>query len=172
MSTTNSDTPKGGKIDITATPKKIGTLYPPPFHKNTKAREKQALGDAVGLDQFGVNLTRLAPNTWSALPHWHESEDEFVYVVEGNPTLVYGDTEQELAPGDCAGFKAGVEIGHCLQNRTDKDVVILEVGSRITGERAFYPGLDLMVDTSSANFYHHLDGTAYKDVKRRGPDDD
>jgi uncharacterized cupin superfamily protein len=162
----------GGKIDISAIDAKIGTLYPPPFHKNTKAREKQALGDAVGLDQFGVNLTRLAPNTWSALPHWHEREDEFVYIVEGHPTLVYGDSEDQLAPGDCAGFKAGVEIAHCLQNRTDKDVVILEVGSKAKRERAFYPGLDLMVDTNAPSFYTHLDGTPYADIKRRGPQDD
>jgi uncharacterized cupin superfamily protein len=167
-----TDTKLGGKIDIAAITPKIGTLYPPPFHQNTKAREKRALGDAVGLDQFGINITRLGPNTWSALPHWHEREDEFVYIIEGHPTLIYGETEEHLAPGDCAGFKAGVEMGHCLQNRTDKDVVILEVGSRITGERAFYPGVDLMADTASANFYHYLDGTPYEDVKRRGPHDD
>ncbi|MBU2934485.1 MULTISPECIES: cupin domain-containing protein [Pacificibacter] len=167
-----TQSPKGGKIDIANVPAKIGTLYPPPHHINTKAREKRALGEAVGLNQFGVNITRLGPNTWSALPHWHEREDEFVYVIEGHPTLIYGDTEEQLAPGDCAGFKAGIEVGHCLQNRTDKDVVILEVGSRITAERAFYPGLDLMVDTASPHFYHHLDGTPCKDVKRRGPNDD
>lgn len=167
-----TDTKRGGKIDISAIPAKIGTLYPPPFHKNTKAREKRALGDAVGLDQFGVNITRLAPGTWSALPHWHEKEDEFVYIIEGHPTLIYGKSEEPLAPGDCAGFKAGVDIAHCLQNRTDKDVVILEVGSRVTGERAFYPGLDLMADMESQPFYKHLNGTPYTDIKRRGPDDD
>lgn len=167
-----TNTKRGGKIDIAAVRPKIGTLYPPPFHKNTKAREKRALGDVVDLTQFGVNITRLGPNTWSALPHWHEREDEFVYIIEGHPTLVYGDSEEQLAPGDCAGFKAGVEIGHCLQNRTGKDVVILEVGSRITGERAFYPNLDLMIDTSSKDLYKHLDGTPYPDLKRRGPHDD
>lgn len=167
-----TNTKRGGKIDIAAVLPKIGTLYPPPFHKNTKAREKRALGDVVDLTQFGVNITRLGPNTWSALPHWHEREDEFVYIIEGHPTLVYGDSEEQLAPGDCAGFKAGVEIGHCLQNRTGKDVVILEVGSRITGERAFYPNLDLMIDTSSKELYKHLDGTPYPDLKRRGPHDD
>ncbi|CUH63738.1 hypothetical protein TG4357_00859 [Thalassovita gelatinovora] len=160
------------KIDIAALPAKVGTLYPPPFHQKTKAREKRALGDAAGLTQFGVNQTRLPPGCWSALPHWHEKEDEFVYIIAGTPTLVYGDSEEQLTPGDCVGFKAGEEIGHCLQNRTDADVIVLEFGSRMPGEHAYYPGLDLMVDTGSPNFYHYLDGTPYPDIRRRGPQDD
>ncbi len=164
--------PKSAKIDISAIIPKIGTLYPPPHHTHTKAREKRALGDAAGLTQFGVNLTRLPPGTWSALPHWHEREDEFVYVLFGFPTLVCGEHEEELAPGECAGFKAGDPTGHCIQNRTDDDVLILEIGSRNPNERAFYPGLDLMADMASPAFYHHLDGTPYPDIKRRGPNDD
>ncbi len=159
-------------IDIAALPAKTGTMYPPPHHQNTKARVKRALGDAAGLTQFGVNQTILPPGTWSALPHWHEKEDEFVYIIAGNPTLVYGEGEEQLAPGDCVGFKAGEEIGHCLQNRTDSDVIVLEIGSRMEGERAFYPGLDLVADTSTPSFYLHLDGTPYEDVRRRGPEDD
>ncbi|WP_417270203.1 cupin domain-containing protein [Celeribacter sp.] len=160
------------KIEATAVPVKIGTLYPPPHHQHTKAREKRALGDAAGLTQFGVNLTRLKPDTWSALPHWHETEDEFVYVLEGHPTLVYGDTTEALSPGDSVGFRAGEEIGHCIQNNTDEDVVLLEVGSRNPKERAFYPGLDFMADMSGSNAYYHFDGTPVADVKRRGPEDD
>ena len=160
------------KIDIAEIPPKIGTLYPPPHHRNTRERQKKALGDAAGLTQFGVNLTTLPPGTWSALPHWHEREDEFVYVSSGHPTLVSGDHEETLSPGDCVGFKAGEEIGHCLQNRSDGDVVILEIGSRMQGERAFYPGLDLMADAASPNSYDHLDGTPYPDIRRRGPRED
>lgn len=160
------------KIQPFDVPSKIGTLYPPPHHLHTRAREKRALGDLAGLTQFGVNMTTLPPGTWSALPHWHACEDEFVYVVAGHPTLIYGETEEVLSPGDCVGFKAGEEIGHCLQNRTESDVHILEIGSRIDGERAYYPGLDLMADTGSENFYHHLDGTPYPNIKRRGPEDD
>ncbi|GAA3869681.1 cupin domain-containing protein [Celeribacter arenosi] len=160
------------KIDIAAIEPKIGTLYPPPHHQHTKAREKRALGDAAGLTQFGVNLTRLAPGTWSALPHWHEREDEFVFILSGTPTLVYGDTIELLGPGDSVGFKAGEEIGHCIQNNTDDDVLILEIGSRVEGERAFYPGLDLVADTARENFYYTLDGQPIPDVRRRGPQDD
>jgi Uncharacterized conserved protein, contains double-stranded beta-helix domain len=160
------------KIDISAITPKIGTLYPTPHHKGTRDRVKRALGDQAGLTQFGVNLTTLPPGCASALPHWHEKEDEFVYIVAGHPTLVHGETEERLSPGDCAGFKAGEEIGHCLRNDTDTDVVVLEIGSRKEGERAFYPGLDLMADTAQANFYFHLDGTPYPDIRRRGPGED
>lgn len=160
------------KIDISAISPKIGTLYPPPHHLGTRDRVKRALGDQAGLTQFGVNLTTLPPGSSSALPHWHEQEDEFVYIVAGHPTLVYGETEERLSPGDCAGFKAGVEVGHALRNDTDSDVVVLEIGSRKEGERVYYPGLDLMADTDKDNFYFHLDGTPYPDIRRRGPGED
>lgn len=160
------------KIDISALPVKIGTLYPPPHHRATRGREKRALGDAVGLTQFGVNLTRLVPGQASALPHWHEKEDEFVYVLEGTATLIYGDTEEILNAGDCTGFKAGEDVAHCIENRSDADVMLLEVGSRIADEKVYYPGLDLMADNSGANFYYHLDGRPVADIRRRGPTDD
>lgn len=160
------------KIDIASIPAKTGTLYPPPHHLHTRAREKRALGDAAGLTQFGVNLTRLPAGTWSALPHWHATEDEFVYVLEGTATLVSGDHEEPLGPGDCVGFKAGEEISHCIQNRSDADVLVLEIGSRHADEKAYYPGLDLMADMAGDNFYYHLDGTPIADIRRRGPDDD
>nr|WP_321508380.1 cupin domain-containing protein [uncultured Celeribacter sp.] len=160
------------KIDIPAITPKIGTLYPPPLHKKTQSRIKRALGDAAGLRQFGVNLTTLPPGTSSALPHWHQKEDEFVYVLSGTPTLILGDHEELLAPGDCAGFKAGDVTAHCLENRSDADVLILEIGSRKTAEQIFYPGLDLMADSGSPYFYHHLDGMPYGNIRRRGPDDD
>lgn len=86
------------KIDIPSIAAKTGTLYPPPHHTNTRARVKRALGDTAGLTQFGVNMTTLPPGTWSALPHWHEKEDEFIYIISGHPTLVYGDTEEQLSP--------------------------------------------------------------------------
>jgi uncharacterized cupin superfamily protein len=108
---------------------RTGTNYPDGFRDRVKGRLKRALGDLFGLDQFGVNLTELPPGVQSALRHWHSREDEFVYVLDGEPTLVTGAGEEVLRPGDCIGFKAGVADGHCLVNRTDRPVRIIEVGS-------------------------------------------
>ena len=161
-----------GKIDIAQITAKIGTLYPTPHHLRTRDRVKRALGDQAGLTQFGVNLTTLPPGCASALPHWHLREDEFVYILAGSPTLVCGTEEERLSPGDCAGFKAGEEIGHCLRNDTDEDVLVLEIGARDPDEKVYYPGLDLMADSSADSFYSHLDGTPYTDIRRRGPGED
>src|ERR1700730_12506150 len=98
-------------------------VYPDPWRAVTEGREKAALGDVVGLTQFGVNLTRLKPGTASALRHWHENEDEFIFVIEGELVLIEDDGEGLLKPGDAAGFKAGVPNGHHLINKTNRDAV-------------------------------------------------
>ena len=98
-------------------------------------REKQRIGDAVGLTQFGVNITRIKAGAASALRHWHEQEDEFIYVLEGELVLQENDGETLLRPGDAAGFKAGSGVAHCLINRTQHDAVYLEVGTRAASER-------------------------------------
>jgi uncharacterized cupin superfamily protein len=120
------------------------SAYPDEFKKAVEGREKAVLGDMAGLSQFGVNLTRLKPGAASALLHWHEEEDEFVYVVEGELVLVEDNGEAVMKPGDCAGWKAGVALGHQLVNRSGRDAVYLEIGTRAARERAHYPGLDLM----------------------------
>jgi uncharacterized cupin superfamily protein len=123
-----------------------GTNYPAEFHARIRGRAKRALGDLFGLDQFGVNLTELAPGAHSALRHWHSHEDELVYVLEGEITLVTDAGEELLRPGDVVGFKAGDPDGHHLVNRTDRPVRYLEVGSRrIEVDRAVYPDDDLAV---------------------------
>lgn len=160
------------KIDVAALPPKVGSLYPPPHHLRTRSREKRALGDAAGLTQFGVNLTRLPPGSATALPHWHVQEDEFVYILEGHAVLVCGDIREDLGPGDCVGFKAGEEIGHCILNDSTEDVLLLEIGTRSTGEKAYYPGLDMMADMGREGVYFHLDGTPWEGVRRRGPGED
>ena len=109
----------------------------------TDGREKQRLGDAAGLTQFGVNLTRLKPGAASALRHWHESEDEFVYVLEGEMVLIEDDGETVLQPGDAAGFKAGVANGHIWSTAPTATRVYLEIGTRAEAERAHYPDVDL-----------------------------
>src|SRR5450432_4235399 len=102
-----------------------GTFYPPPYDEPCRARERRKLGDAAGLTQFGVNLLRLAPGVWSSQRHWHTGQDEFVYVLQGEVVLVTDAGEEILKPGDCAGFKASEQDGHHLQNRSDRDVLLL-----------------------------------------------
>ncbi len=116
--------------------------YPEPFFSRMAKREKRPLGDLFGLKNFGVNLTRLAPGGESALLHRHSKQDEFIYVLEGEPTLVTEDKEVQLSPGMCAGFPAQ-GIAHHLVNRTDRDVVYLEIGDRTAGDEGTYPQDDL-----------------------------
>jgi uncharacterized cupin superfamily protein len=119
------------------------SAYPPPYDTATKGRAKRALAKALGLTQFGVNLTELLPGAASALRHWHSHEDEFIYVLEGEPTLVTDEGEQLLAPGQCAGFVAGAQNGHQLVNRTSKIVRFIEIGSRDERDEGHYPDIDL-----------------------------
>ncbi len=150
------------KIDMDSVPLRCTTIYPEPFAGRTKGRSKQALGSAGGLSQFGVNLTRLAPGAASALKHWHENEDEFVFIIEGTATLVEGDRETPLAAGEAAAFKAGVETGHQIVNRSDGDVVFLEIGRRARAERAHYPDDDLIFERINSAFrFSRRDGTPY-----------
>jgi uncharacterized cupin superfamily protein len=147
------------KIDIDQAPTRFGTGYPPPFDAPCQARRRWQLGDAAGLSQFGVNLMRLPPGAWSSQRHWHSHEDEFVWVVSGEVVLVTDEGEQVLRAGDCAGFKAGVANGHHLQNRSDAEVVLLEVGSRFPDQdRCDYPDIDLLADPGG---YLRRDGTRY-----------
>jgi uncharacterized cupin superfamily protein len=132
------------KIDIAAIEPVSRSNYPPPHDQLVAGRYRQRLGDAGGLSQFGVNLTRLKPGSASSLRHWHENEDELVYILEGEAVLVENEGETVLRPGDAAAFKAGVENGHHLINRSDADVVLLEIGTRAASERAHYSDVDLL----------------------------
>ena len=132
------------KIDPTTAPEGSGTRYPAPFDEPCKKRSWRKLGDAAGLTQFGVNLLRLPPGTWSSQRHWHSHEDEFVQVLEGELVLVTDAGEETLRAGDCAGFKAGVRDGHCLQNRSKGDAVLLVVGSRSEEDHGEYSDIDMV----------------------------
>lgn len=150
------------KIDISKAPVRSGSFYPAPFQAEHAGRHKQALGDAGGLTQFGVNITRIAPGAASALRHWHEAEDEFVYMLEGELVLVENDGETVLKPGDAAAFKAGSGNAHRLLNRTDKDAVYLEVGTRVAADRVHYPDVDLMLERDAGGRrYLHRSGEPY-----------
>jgi uncharacterized cupin superfamily protein len=155
------------RIDIGKLQAVVGTLYPPPFDEPCRARERSRLGDAAGLTQFGVNLLRLPPGAWSSQRHWHTGEDEFVYVVSGEVVLVTDAGEEVLRTGDCAGFKANDGDGHCLQNRSGQDAVVLEIGSRVATSVAYYSDIDMMVAPGVG--YTHRDGTPYPKADRRGP---
>ncbi|MBI3436491.1 MAG: cupin domain-containing protein [Proteobacteria bacterium] len=133
------------KIDMAKAAVRTKSIYPPAHQHAAQGREKTVLGDVVGLTQFGVNLTRIKPGGGSALRHWHEHEDEFVFVLEGEITLIEDDGETLLRPGDCAGFKAGVANGHHLVNRSGHDAIYLEIGTRLAHERAHYSDVDLMM---------------------------
>jgi uncharacterized cupin superfamily protein len=150
----------------------VGTLYPSPFDQPCRARERKRLGDEAGLTQFGVNLLSLPPGSWSSQRHWHTASDEFVYVLAGEVVLVTSEGEEILRAGDAAGFKAGDPDGHCLQNRSKAETVILEVGTRVPDDAADYPGLDLVAPAGAQPaLYTHRDGTPYPDIRRRGPGD-
>lgn len=137
---------------------RIGTGYPPPYAAPCAAREKRALGDAVGLTQFGVNLVRVPPGVWSAQRHWHTAEDEFVYIVEGELVLVTDAGEQVLRPGMVAGFPAGKADGHHLINRTARDAVYLEVGTRAAKDDVDYPDCDMQIRNDRLEYKN---GTPY-----------
>jgi len=127
-----------------------------------KGREKRPLGDVFGLQNFGVNLTRLAPGAISALRHAHASQDEFIYVLAGTPTLYTDEGATPLQPGMCAGFKAGTGNGHRLVNETADEVWYLEVGDRASGDRVDYPDDDLLaLLLDGAWQFRHKDGSAY-----------
>ena len=134
------------KIDIAKVPVETATTYPDPYWQVTAGREKQRLGNAIGLNQFGVNLVTLKPGAWSSQRHWHRNEDEFVYVLEGEIVLVEDHGEVVLKPGDTAGWKANGGIGHCLINRSDRDALYLEVGTRSKDERVHYPDVDFRME--------------------------
>jgi uncharacterized cupin superfamily protein len=122
---------------------RLGTIYPAPYDRELAGRAKRVLGDAFGLTQYGVNLTTLPPGCWSAHRHWHELEDEFIFVTAGEITLIDDLGEHVLTPGMCAGFKAGIPNGHHLVNKSAAPATYLEVGSRMPGERSHYPDVDM-----------------------------
>lgn len=138
------------------------SVYPEPFASRMAGREKRVLGDLFGLANFGVNLTRLAPNASSALRHAHAKQDEFIYILEGRPTLHTDEGRRTLAPGMCAGFKAGTGNGHRLINETSEVVVYLEVGDRSAGDTVVYPDDDLKATLVDGQWrFCHKDDTPY-----------
>lgn len=132
--------------------------YPEQFRARVAGRSRVRLGEVFGLTNFGANVTRLEPGAESALRHWHTRQDEFVYVLDGELTLVTDAGETVMRPGMCAGFPAGAANGHHLVNRGTVTAVYLEVGDRTQGDAAHYPDEDLI--HRDGRFFHR-DGTPW-----------
>lgn len=145
------------------TPRDKVTNYPEPFASRVAGRRKSALGERFGLQNFGVNLTRLAPGAASSVRHAHTRQDEFIYVLRGRPALYTNCGRTELSPGMCAGFAAGTGDAHHLVNESGEEVEYLEIGDRSAGDACTYPDDDLAVETSAVGVYRFTrkDGTAY-----------
>jgi uncharacterized cupin superfamily protein len=150
------------KIDIDKLEADSVTGYPEQFRQIVLGRVRRRLGNAAGLTQFGVNLTTLKPGAASSQRHWHAAEDEFVYILDGEVVLCEDGGEVVMRPGDAAGFKAGVAIGHCLINRSNRDALYLEVGTRAVRERSEYPDIDLRAERDETGArYLHKSGEPY-----------
>ena len=148
------------KIDVTSAAARKGSSYPPPYDAPCAEHVRRRLGDACGLTQFGVNLLELPPGAASSQRHWHSEEDEFVYVVSGEVTLIDDDGEHPLRAGDCAAFPKGAPDGHQLVNRSGTTAVCLEVGARSAGDVCTYSDIDMKVDKRIGG-YTRKDGRPY-----------
>ncbi|WP_299410691.1 cupin domain-containing protein [Acaryochloris sp. IP29b_bin.148] len=150
------------RLDITRIPHQTHSNYPTDFQPQVAGRSKQRLGDAAGLENFGVNLVRLAPGSCSALRHWHSRQDEFIYVLEGELVLATNAGQDFLTAGMAAGFPAGEADGHHLCNASDADAVYLEIGDRTPDDRVDYPDDDLVAQWVEGHWqFTHKDGTPY-----------
>ncbi len=158
----NEDAKPSVIVAAEAPPRTKKSNYPAPFAERMEGREKRRLGDLFGLQNFGVNLTRLAPGSISALRHAHTKQDELVYILEGTATLIDDAGEHAMPPGTCAGFRAGTGNAHQIVNRSEADVVYLEIGDRSPGDGATYPDDDLVAKlVDGAWAFTHKDGRPY-----------
>jgi uncharacterized cupin superfamily protein len=147
------------KIDLIKAPVRKGTAYPKPYDAPCLERIRLRLGDAGGLTDFGVNLLTLKPGVWSSQRHWHRKEDEFVFIVSGEVVMITDAGEEVLRPGDSAAFPKNDGNGHHLVNRSNRDAMVLAIGSRSGGDYATYPDIDLLLDPAKG--YMHRNGTSY-----------
>lgn len=148
------------KIDLATIPAERGSNYPSPFDEPCNGQACQRLARSQGITLFGVNLTEIPPGGWSSQRHWHSHEDEFVWVVEGELTLITNSGEEILRPGDCAAFKAGEPDGHHLVNRSGRPARVLEIGNRDPLDRCVYPDIDMVAEPGNPG-YSHRNGEPY-----------
>jgi len=148
------------KIDLSAVPEQSGSTYPVPFDSPCSAQSLQRLARHAGLTQFGVNLTVMEPGAWSSQRHWHSHEDEFVWVLEGELTLVSDAGQEILRAGDSAAFRHGETDGHHLINKSDRPAKLLEIGTSDPRDRCVYPDIEMVAEPGDKG-YRHRDGTPY-----------
>jgi uncharacterized cupin superfamily protein len=149
-------------VAMDAPPRTKSSILPEPFASRMAGRIKHPIGDLFGLSNFGVNITRILPGGISAFRHAHTKQDEFVYILQGNPILITDEGETQLSPDMCAGFKAGTGNSHQLVNRTTDDVLYLEVGDRSVGDSVVYPDDDMQgVFVDGRWQFTHKDGSPY-----------
>jgi len=149
-------------LDPESATRRTGSTYPKQFQQQLAGRNKRVLGDPLGLSHFGVNLVELGPGAWSAQRHWHSREDEFVYVVSGELTLITDAGRQVLGPGMVAGFPAGAADGHHLVNASGAPATYLEVGDRSDGDQVVYPDIDMLLRPApGGRAFFHKDGRPY-----------
>lgn len=160
------------KIDKSTAETADRQVYPGKLRPRTKGFHKVRLSDAVGLTQFGIGEVTLQPGSATGLFHWHEREDEFVYVLEGEATVVEGEHVYTLGVGECAGWRAGEAVGHTVENRSDKPLRILELGTRDPAEIAHYPGIDMILRRDGNPFFGRRDGTPLGDDDTPDPVDE
>jgi uncharacterized cupin superfamily protein len=146
------------KIDLATVPTQTGSSYPHPFDAPCSGQACQRLARHAGVTLFGVNLTVIEPGAWSSQRHWHTHEDEFIWIVDGELTLVTSDGEELLRAGDCAAFRRGDANGHHLVNKSGRPATVLEIGNSDPQDRCTYPDIDLLADSSG---YTHRDGTPH-----------
>jgi uncharacterized cupin superfamily protein len=148
------------KLDLSAVPTQTGSNYPAPFDGPCNNQSSQRLARHAGLTLFGVNLTVIEPGAWSSQRHWHSHEDEFVWVLEGELTLVTDAGEEVLRVGDCVAFRRGDPDGHHLVNKSDHLAKVLEIGNSDPQDRCVYPDIDMVAEPGVAE-YSHRDGRPY-----------
>lgn len=144
-------------------PSKRKSAYPTPFAEMMDGRTKRKLGNHFSLSNFGVNLTELVPGAISALKHAHTTQDEFIYILSGTATLLYGEEQYVMQAGDCMGFKANEQIAHQLKNSSDKLLQYLEIGDRSAGDQVNYPDNDLIAKSDMKGNWQflHKNGEPY-----------
>ena len=150
-------------VDPQNIPETSGSGYPEAFKSVVAGRYKKRLGNAAGLNNFGVNLVRLEPGSASSVRHWHTKQDELVYIIAGEITLITDSGERVLNPGNAVGFPAGEANGHHLINRSDREAIYLEIGDRTPDDAVTYPDDDLLAKMSDKGWqFTHKNGESYQ----------